>query len=71
MFTYLKILVISILTLLQTESFFNPCKVGKLFSENLQNRWYVQTSQLMIHKKQKQNMIIWSTIVCHSTIAWK
>ena len=37
---------------------FNPYRVDKLFSENLQNRDYVQTSQLIMYKN-KQNLIIW------------
>ena len=41
------------LTLSLADNFFNPCKVGKLFSENLQNRGYVQTSQLIIYKNKE------------------
>ena len=33
---------------------FNSCRMGKLFSENLQNRGYVQTSQLIIYKKHEK-----------------
>ena len=28
---------------------FNPCRVGELFLENLQNRGYAQTNQLIIY----------------------
>ena len=46
------------------KNFFNPCRVRELFSENFQNRGYIQASQLIIYKKKpKQNMIIWSAIV--------
>ena len=30
----------------------NPCRMVELFSENLQNRGYVQTSESIIYKKQ-------------------
>ena len=40
----LQISLESSLTLLQTDKFLKPCKVDKLFSENLQDRGgYVQT----------------------------
>ena len=34
----------------QVDNFF--CKLSKLFSQNLQNIGYIQTSQLIIYKKQ-------------------
>ena len=40
---------ISKLILLQADKFFNPCKGGDLFSEKLQIRRYIQTSQLITH----------------------
>ena len=39
------------LTLLLVDNYFNTCRVNKLFSENLQNRGYVQLSQIIIYKK--------------------
>ena len=39
--------------------FLNLCRVGKLLLENLENSGYVQTSQLIIYKKQtKYNKLI-------------
>ena len=38
------------LSLLQADDYFNPRRVGELFSENLQNRNHVQTSQFIMYK---------------------
>ena len=38
----------------QAENCFYPCRVGELFSENLQYSGYVQTGQLIIYKKKKE-----------------
>ena len=40
------------LTLSQADYSLNLCKVGKIFSQNSQNTGHVQTSQLIIYKKQ-------------------
>ena len=48
--------------------FFKSLTSGQIISEkNLQNRGYVQTSQLYIKIKNT----IWSAIVCHNTIVQK
>ena len=59
------------LTLSQADDFFNPYREGELFRENFQKRGYFQTRQLVIYKNNKQNLIIWLAIVCHSPIAGK
>ena len=47
-------LFVWLLTLLQADHFFNFCRVGELFKENLQNREYVQASQSIMFKKEKK-----------------
>ena len=43
------------LTLLQADNVFNSCRVGKLFSENLHNIKYVQTSQLIKYNQNRKH----------------
>ena len=38
---------------LSSQPIFFPCRVGKLFSKNLPNKGYVQTSQSIIYKKKQ------------------
>ena len=56
------------LSILRADICLNLWRVGELFSENMQNRGY---DQLLIYVKtinKKQNIIIWTSILCHSTM---